>query len=390
MELNYRPGDIDRSYSYARNSLGKITHIENSEAGQRYICIECGTEMIPRRGEEKIWHFAHKTLTTCSGESWLHGAGKELFVAQYQWCLIEKKPFNMKFDYPYKAICERNTSCQKSREHRHYVDLTMYYTHIETEKRHGNFIPDIRLYNPDTGNSMYVEIAVTHRLSEEKKRSGHKIIEIQLKDKKCLEKMTKSFSDGLIDCTWIRFVNIKKPAIQIPEYEQRPCVGKLCETFKYEHHLKLKGIIVNAEGKQMEIDTKYDNIARKHRDSFLADISKDKQIIRAEVEATFDNLNQRLGIAAKSSMTTELGRMINTMYGLIDAKYDRIAQEHRNSFQSDINREKQLIRDAMKVKIDELNQSAEAITNSSMAKEKAKIINMMADFGYDFEGVVGM
>jgi hypothetical protein len=89
-------------------------------------------------------------------------------------------------------------------------------------------------------------------------------------------------------------------------------------------------------------------------------------------------------------MTTELGRMINTMYGLIDAKYDRIAQEHRNSFQSDINREKQLIRDAMKVKIDELNQSAEAITNSSMAKEKAKIINMMADFGYDFEGVVGM
>ena len=390
MELNYRPGDINRSYPYARNSSGSITHIEDSESGQCYTCIECETEMIPRRGEEKIWHFAHKTLSECNGESWLHKAGKEVFIARFIWCLINKKPFNIGFDYPYKTVCEKNTLCQKSREHRHYENLTKYYTHIETEKSNGGFRPDIRLYNPDTGHSMWVEIVVTSRPSKEKMASGHKIIQITLKDKKCLKRMTDAFSDCLMDCYWIKFVNIKTPAIELPECVERSCMGKLCEVFKYEHDLNLHKVIVNAEGKEMEIETKYDNIARKHRDSFLLNINKEKQVIRAETEAFIDNLNQRLEISAKSSMITDMAKIINLMYELVEAKYDRIAQEHRNSFQSDINREKQLIRNEMKARIDELNQSAEIITNSSMVKEKAKIIDMMADFGYDFEGVAGM
>ena len=326
MELNYRPGDSDRSYPYAKNSLGRVTHITEVDDKELYVCIGCGTEMIPRRGEGKTWHFAHKTLSTCSGESWLHITGKMLFIEEYQKRLTEKNPFYIGFDYPYKALCEKIHSCEKSKEHRHYEDLTKYYTHIETEKKHGNFIPDIRLYNPDTGYNMYIEIAVTHRLSEEKKRSGYKIIEIQLKDKKCLEKMTKSFSDCLIDCTWVRFVNIKKPVIEIPEYTQRPCEGKLCLTFKYEHELKINRILLNSQRQQE----------------------------------------------------------------LVDRKYDEIAAAYRSTFQSDINKEKQDIKNRAQESIDELNQSIESSSSAGSTTDKAKIIDMMADFGYDFEGVVAM
>lgn len=64
-------------------------------------------------------------------------------------------------------------------ESQHEYDLTRYYPDIDVETREGNFIPDIILRSKARPDDMaFVEIAVTHFLSEAKSSSGHRIIEI--------------------------------------------------------------------------------------------------------------------------------------------------------------------------------------------------------------------
>lgn len=64
----------------AYNSKGKIVDASNEEKGNdTYTCIECGNEMILKKGTKKKAHFAHKAgdeHKNCSGESLLHKAGK--------------------------------------------------------------------------------------------------------------------------------------------------------------------------------------------------------------------------------------------------------------------------------------------------------------------------
>ena len=68
-------------YHYALNKNGDIVDIadvdkENRKA-QRFFCINCGAEMIPKLGKFKVRHFAHKAETPdCNSETYLHKLAK--------------------------------------------------------------------------------------------------------------------------------------------------------------------------------------------------------------------------------------------------------------------------------------------------------------------------
>ena len=68
---------------FAIDENGIRTSINNSIKGKPYKCPCCGSEVIQKKGDIMIWHFAHKSLADCvdyydhKGE-W-HRAMQELF-----------------------------------------------------------------------------------------------------------------------------------------------------------------------------------------------------------------------------------------------------------------------------------------------------------------------
>ena len=55
---------------FATNERNEIIYIKNlnlHNKKDKFICSECGKELIPRMGEINTWHFAHKVRSNCSG-----------------------------------------------------------------------------------------------------------------------------------------------------------------------------------------------------------------------------------------------------------------------------------------------------------------------------------
>jgi ssDNA-binding Zn-finger/Zn-ribbon topoisomerase 1 len=67
----------------ALDENNKIVHAKDVQKGQIYICPDCNEELILKKGDKKVHHFAHKSDTNCSnsdGESVVHRYYKE-FIA---------------------------------------------------------------------------------------------------------------------------------------------------------------------------------------------------------------------------------------------------------------------------------------------------------------------
>jgi len=69
---------------------------------------------------------------------------------------------------------------------------TTYYDSIALEQRDDRFVPDLLLYNSaNPAQRLYIEIAVTHLLSELKASSDHRIIELQIECEADIEKIRR-------------------------------------------------------------------------------------------------------------------------------------------------------------------------------------------------------
>lgn len=183
-------------YKYALNSHSAITpadDIAGKPVNDCYTCIGCGNQMIARvNGQLKAPHFAHKAQVECSGETYLHKLGKQTFFDTYRNCLDSGEPFNITLTA--SKICKKmksvtRKSCTVGEVEKTY-DLTDYYHDISIEKKHGDFIADVLLSSktkPD--QSILIEIACTHFLSEKKISSHHRIIEITIESEEDIEKI---------------------------------------------------------------------------------------------------------------------------------------------------------------------------------------------------------
>ena len=186
-------------YQYAKNEHGEIVKavdLVGQEEKSEYICLGCDNPLIAKvNGKIKKPHFAHKTVLECNGETYLHRLGKRAFFETYQKCLAENEPFYITFHVPKKCQKFKRTirkHCDLGYTEKCF-DLTNYFSQIQVEKRHDQFIPDLLLTRQNNAEDcIYIEIAVTHFLSEKKESSGKRIIEIPLDCEEDVEKIYRA------------------------------------------------------------------------------------------------------------------------------------------------------------------------------------------------------
>ena len=183
-------------YRYALDSSDRLLvadELRGQENKDELRCISCNQPMIARvNGKIHRPHFAHKTQGECNGETYLHRLGKRVFAETYKKCLEERRPF--KISVPTPAQCTRftglTTCFSKLEDCNREYDLTLYYSDIGVECPDGAFVPDIILRSSSRpSDRVYVEIAVTHFLSEAKKHSGVKTIEIPIESEDDVERL---------------------------------------------------------------------------------------------------------------------------------------------------------------------------------------------------------
>lgn len=197
---------------------------------ESYRCIGCGNSLIAKvNGEKMKPHFAHKIQVECSGESYLHKLGKLTFLETYKECLSLDKPFNIQLSLSKKCTKFAPHIIQDCRlgNFEKEFDLTNYFQEISIEKRDGQFIPDLLLISKkDPTTKIYIEIACTHFLSEEKEQSSNRIIEIPIETEDDLQKIRRAClnkDDAL-------FIGFNQSAQAITESECH-CANKICFGF---------------------------------------------------------------------------------------------------------------------------------------------------------------
>jgi len=167
------------------NSIVDILTVDPKNRG-KYRCISCGQTLCAVLGNKRTKHFRHETITeSCSEETYLHQLGKRLFYDTFNSRLKKKQPFEILIMRPRECnFCQISVPCQIAPK-QETIDLTKKFTRAYIEKPDNGFVPDI-LLQADSGEVMYVEIAVTHKSSEDKISSGVEFIEISVQNEEDL------------------------------------------------------------------------------------------------------------------------------------------------------------------------------------------------------------
>jgi hypothetical protein len=169
-------------YPYALNSDGILVSANAAEKHENFFCVTCGGKMYLAGGDGKQMraHFRHESDVEHPGETFLHDYTKRYFAQ-----LIEQSDcFRIGFDIEErccKEICRFDRRNCKRWVHVRWDLKERKYDKVEIEKPYGDFQPDVLLTSskyPDA--PIFIEIEVTNPCSEEKLRSGYRIIEITM------------------------------------------------------------------------------------------------------------------------------------------------------------------------------------------------------------------
>lgn len=207
-------------YKFAYDSLENITNISSLTKSDRpkkykFICLNCGNEMVPALGEKRVKHFRHKANIeiNCSSETYLHKLTKLKFHETYQNCLDNNKPFNIKILI--NRICnhyenEFLITCNLKSEFLEF-DLTKYFRYVYLETKENSFIPDI-LLETEKGTKIFFEVFVTHSSEAKKINSDYRIIEFKVDSEEDIKTIESCF---LEESNKIKFYNFKA----LPKFE---------------------------------------------------------------------------------------------------------------------------------------------------------------------------
>ena len=150
---------------------GNIVSIDDVPSGKNCgcVCPACGDELIARKGEKRMHHFAHRSNEDCEYgyESSLHLAAKDILSRSEKMVI---PPVYVEFPQSGKP----KELISKERE--------ISIDDVELEKRFDDIIPDIVVYSGD--KYFFIEIYVTHPIDDEKlkklKENNISTIEIDL------------------------------------------------------------------------------------------------------------------------------------------------------------------------------------------------------------------
>jgi len=196
-------------YNYGKTEDGiivDISQINKDNSKKKYICISCNEEIIPKIGAIREHHFAHKnTNVVCSKENYYHLLGKYVFFDTYSDCIKNNIPFYIGIK---ETQCKNNLNYKCGNIINTNFNLLEYFDNIEMEKHNGKYIPDLRLFNQNNKENIFIEIFYSNRVSEEKINSNNRIIEIQVKNEDDLKIIKNKIFDE--DNLNLRFYNFKR------------------------------------------------------------------------------------------------------------------------------------------------------------------------------------
>ena len=199
-------------YKFAKLENGGVVSInaitDNLRSANDFFCIGCESQLIARLGKIMPKHFAHKKPCTSNKETYLHKAGKKIFRENYEESLISNNPIILEYNVNrictcYKEVTDHECNYGIGVEE---FNLTDRFKSIEEEFFFEGFKPDLRIFNDL--ESILIEIAVTHKSSDEKIASSHRIIEFQIEEEEDLE-LLKGKVIKMSDLK-IKFYNFKR------------------------------------------------------------------------------------------------------------------------------------------------------------------------------------
>lgn len=211
-------GDVQ--YPYADVGRPEMLHIsavkEENRRDYKYTCPYCKKELRPRLGAKNRHCFAHRKGESCELDRYIHTTAERLLKEKWD----RDEPFeicmNVKSECVYIRNCifyrRHNKGCVS--EEMKTFDLKKQYNRCEVEKKYGDFIPDLCLYD-DTGHHdpIFIEIWSKHKNSDAKASSKHKIIEIRLRTVAEMEELPKHPITESESVTFSHFKTLsKKPA----------------------------------------------------------------------------------------------------------------------------------------------------------------------------------
>lgn len=186
-------------YLYSNNKSGLLVDISSvtPENRDKYYCPSCGKEMSAVLGNKVEHHFRHKG-DSCSYESYLHKISKLLL----KWRFDNNPTFEISYyvtrNCPNVDCKLRSSSCKSNRIKPHTVNLKEYYDVCEIEGSYKGFRADVKLSNSDRPDAvpLFLEVAVSHKCSPDKKSSGVPIIEIGVTNERdVLSPLTERFPE---------------------------------------------------------------------------------------------------------------------------------------------------------------------------------------------------
>lgn len=184
---------LSQNYSYANNSNGDLINISTAKRNEKYFCPICEKLMNPHMGKLRRWHFVHKSVGSCSYESYLHKVAK----IKIRQAFLSSKQFQLY--YKAKAICSCEcpyiSSSHKCEGEKEVVfDLRSYYDNCEIEATYHQYRADLLLTSSTIPQRppVLVEIMVTHKCTQQKINDGVRIIEIPIQSEEQIDNIVNN------------------------------------------------------------------------------------------------------------------------------------------------------------------------------------------------------
>lgn len=213
-----------QDYSYSLDKESNLIHVKEAVKGNEYRCPCCGEAMIPRQGKLRKWHFAHKAnLENCSYETYLHKIAKRRIRDFFN----ASPHFYIKFRGEATCVVQ---DCPLGREKTKCTwdkydefDLKNYYDKCDEEVTIDNFRADLLVTNSERNiPPILIEIFVSHKSTEEKINSKHRIIEVQILSEDDIERIVSNITieeSEPIDNQWRK--NVKRNIISFYNFKRQ-------------------------------------------------------------------------------------------------------------------------------------------------------------------------
>ena len=164
---------------------GRIVHVDDVQRGKACgaRCAGCDSELVAKKGEERIHHFAHYQANGHECEGWLHKTAKRILYERITQSIARRSSF------PIKWSCSDEEPAFV-----HEVDLlgkgVLNNASLEQYLPTWNIRPDITLMAGDTPKGL-IEVVDSHRPESPVLASGLPVLEVHVFEGPALEVLAK-------------------------------------------------------------------------------------------------------------------------------------------------------------------------------------------------------